>query len=155
MMTVCRKLGVHVDGQAVAATHTVIVRSSPEVTPYTGNLLYLGLINIWEIDRHADVICASYFVLEASIKALQKGESLENVAAAARAAAKAFRCTLVAGGGIKHMSKNEWETGKKGWLIAEVDTPEGTKDTIEGYLEPGDVIRIELPVSTGDGKVLN
>ena len=125
-------LGCHLDGFIAQAAHTIVVSADP-AAPVTG--------------RRADVVLAAHAAIQAAQRSIRESSTNAEVTAAIAKAAEAFGCTPLEGV-LSHKVKKHLIDGND--VIINKETAEQKVEEFE--FAPGDVIGLDVFVSTGEGK---
>lgn len=124
--------GAHIDGFAATAAYTVVVGGGK----VTG--------------RKADVVLAAHHAMMAAERIIKDGSTNAEVTAAMNKICEDYGCNMVEGV-LSHTVKKHCIDGNN--CIISKDTPTNTVD--EWIFKPGDVIGLDIYVSTGEGKPKN
>ncbi|KAK2956260.1 putative Proliferation-associated protein A [Blattamonas nauphoetae] len=122
-------LGCHIDGYCTCASHTVLVSATP-VT-----------------DRRADCITAAHAAATAAIRMLRPGNKTQDITAMIGKIAKVYEVSPVEGV-LSHQLKRFVIDGHK--VISNAASPE--RPAPDSVIEEGDVICLDIVMSTGTGK---
>lgn len=125
-------LGVHLDGFIAQVAHTVVVSADP-ASKVTG--------------KKADVILAAHFALLAAQRIIKEGATNTQVTQAIAQVAEQFGVTPLEGV-LSHKVKKHLIDGND--VIINKETAEQRVEEFE--FAPGDVIGLDIYISTGEGK---
>jgi curved DNA binding protein len=122
-------LGCHIDGYACMAAHTIVV----------GDAKTSG--------RKADVILAAYHAQQAALRTIKEMATNTQVTEAIAGVSEEFKCSPLEGV-LSHKLKKHLIDGND--TIINKATPEQQVEEFE--FAPGDVIGLDILISTGEGK---
>ncbi|KAF7726619.1 hypothetical protein EC973_008583 [Apophysomyces ossiformis] len=132
------ELGAHVDGYIATSAHTTVINVNPS-QPITGPA--------------ADVVCATYFAMEAAARMLKPGVKTSEITRVISEIAAYYRCKPVQGTFSSPMKRFVLRAGKdiENGFPEDLLMKDLEKSDFE--IEANQVYQLNVVLTTGDGKV--